>query len=614
MCGICGFISDTEISKNILIDMCNKMIHRGPDDEGQILLADRGSFIGFGHRRLSIIDLSKLGHQPMCSEDGRISLVFNGEIYNYLELKRKLNYEFKTSTDTEVLIATYLEYGIECVKLFNGMFAFALYDKLEHRLFLATDRFGKKPLYYSLNGNNIAFASTITALMEYEGISSELNFVALKEYMVKGYIHYPNTIYQNIKKLGPGEIITISNKQYSQYKYYDILEESSAIMGSFKGNYNDALDLLDTSLKKSIEYRLQADVKKGVLLSGGYDSSLIAAISNSVSENAIDTFTIGFEDELYNEAEYAKAVASHIGSNHHELYITEKDLYKEFDKILCAYDEPFADNSQIAMMAVSKLVKDSGVKVILSGDAGDELFCGYPIYKDMRLVQLLDPFGDIFFSVCGKKISSALPFYVKAIVNNRDNRYKTQFNLLGYVDYVDKIIPNKFQYIDETCIKRKSYVERRMVFDMDTFLVNDNLHKVDRATMYYSVEARNPFLDKEFTQLALSLPLKYKYELGIQKKILKDLVYRYIPKQLMDRPKRGFVVPIEKWLKNSLRDELMEYSRASYLRKQGIFNPSETERLVDLWINNNSNKRGQNYKQIIWAFFIFQMWYIKNSY
>jgi asparagine synthase (glutamine-hydrolysing) len=363
---------------------------------------------------------------------------------------------------------------------------------------------------------------------------------------------------------------------------------------------------------------LISDVPLGAFLSGGYDSSLITAIAQSVSNSPLKTFSIGFEEEAYNEAPFAKRVSEHLGTSHTEACITEKQMLGLVESIPGYYDEPFADSSQIPTMLVSELAKRD-VSVVISGDAGDEFFCGYPIYRLMGLARMLDLPGAIVNTVGklpvwrDKKLLDILPFPVRVVAVNRDKETKTQFGGINYIGSVRSIIGDGMPvlYPMETALGEDNWQRRRMLLDMKTYLPGDILCKVDRASMKYSLEPRCPFLDVNVMEYSFSLDQKFKSYKGVQKRILKDLAYEFVPKELLDRPKKGFIVPIEKWLKTSLRDRLKGYSRSDRLKKQGIFNPAPTQKFIDDFLIAEKGRSGYNFCNMIWGFFVFQQWYSK---
>lgn len=361
-------------------------------------------------------------------------------------------------------------------------------------------------------------------------------------------------------------------------------------------------------MAESVKLRLHADVPVGVLLSGGIDSSLVAAIAKKVSAGEVHTYTVGVSDKRYDESAYAGRVAKYLKTRHHSSLLDEGGLLRFIADMPEAYDEPFADSSQIPTMYVSKMAADDGIKVLLSGDGGDELFCGYPVYRDLMLLQKADWVGEALYRAGAGRWS--LPFAARAVIHNRDKRYKTQCNLYGYSMAADQFVPHGDGYFDESGIPEGRWFIRRMILDMDSFLADDILCKVDRASMFYSVETRNPLLDINVVNLALSMKPALKYYRGQDKRLLRDVLYGLLPKGLLERPKRGFSVPIGKWMKGRLRGELMDYADRSYLKKQGLFHAENTQKAIKKWLSENAEPgRGQNMEQIIWAFFNFQRWY-----
>ena len=391
MCGICGYISKKRITEEELRIMNDTMYHRGPNDSGiAIYEGTDGYSIGFAHRRLSILDLSPLGHQPMHSANGRVSIVFNGEIYNFLELKEELKeYPYKSTCDTEVILAAYMKWGIGMVDHIHGMFAIALYDRETQDVFLIRDRIGKKPLFYWVDDGNIVFGSELKPIMKCPGFKSEIRTQLLPRYLYNQYIAAPDTIFKDVYKLEPGSILRFRNGNISKWKYWDIKEVYKRESQNQITSYEEAKEGLKQRLRNSVAGRMIADVPIGTFLSGGYDSSLVTAIAQEMSDKPVKTFCIGFDVPKYNEAEYAKEVAKYLGCEHTELYCTEKEMFDLVKSIPQYYDEPFADKSQIPSMLVSKLAKKD-VTVALSGDGGDEFFCGYNVYEYVRKAQILD--------------------------------------------------------------------------------------------------------------------------------------------------------------------------------------------------------------------------------
>ncbi|MBQ4220434.1 MAG: asparagine synthase (glutamine-hydrolyzing), partial [Butyrivibrio sp.] len=607
----------------------------------EIYDGSNGYSIGFAQRRLSIMDLSPLGHQPMHSENGRISVVYNGEIYNYRELKEELSdYEFKSTCDTEAIIAAYLKWGIDMVDHIHGMFAIALYDRETSDIYLIRDRIGKKPLFYWFDGENLVFASELKPIMKCPGFKPEIRKQVISRYLLQQYIAAPDTIFTDVYKLEAGSYIKFSEGKITKKKYWDIKEVYKEMSKNPVRSYAEAKEGLKERLKKSVASRMIADVPLGTFLSGGYDSSLITAIAQEHSDRPVKTFCIGFDVPRYNEAEYAKEIAKHLGTDHTELYISEKEMFELVSSIPQYYDEPFADNSEIPSMLVSKLAKQD-VTVALSGDGGDEFFCGYNIYDNVRTAQLLDIPGAMVHSLSGIKsgdgtLLDKMPFRVKVVANNRDPETKTQLVSEGYIRASHAFITGNeemdvpisaAQYLStdynlesnslpvlypvESLYGVKDFQIRRMLLDMDTYLPEDILVKMDRASMKYSLEARCPIMDTDVMEYSFRIPHRFKYHKGDKKHILKDIAYDYIPKELLERPKTGFGVPMDEWLRGPLREQLLDYSSTSFLRKQDIFDVDYVSKFINDYVvkGDGGPATGANYSKIAWSFYIFQQWY-----
>lgn len=629
MCGISGYISHSRITKDELKAMNDTMYHRGPDDEGvEIYDAPSGYAIGFAQRRLSIQDLSPLGHQPMHSPEGRISVVYNGEIYNYPMLKAELakdGFSFKSNCDTEVIIAAYRKWGINFVNKLNGMFAIALYDRGEECVFFLRDRIGKKPFYYELEetgeGRNLYFASELKPIMKRPGFAKNINTKCVGRFLYQQYIHAPETVFDHVYKLEPGAVLKfdLNTQEVSTYKYWDISEVYHRMSKDPVKDYREAKMVLKALLQKSVSDRMISDVPLGTFLSGGYDSSLITAMAQEASSEPVKTFSIGFNIEKYNEAKYAKEVAAHLGTNHTEMYISEEEMYDLVKSIPTYYDEPFADSSQICTMLVSKLAKEQ-VTVALSGDGGDEFFCGYNVYKKIHEAQKLDGMGALTNAVLNlpglskADLTSKLPFKARIIANNRNKETKTQFGMGNYATKAMELVLGEQEspiYEFETKYDVKDWQIRRMLLDMETYLPGDILCKVDRASMKYSLESRCPILDKDVMEYSFRLDHSFKYSNGNKKRILKDIAYDYIPRELLDRPKVGFAVPMDQWLHGPLKEELLSMTDTAYLKNQGIFNPEAVNAFVYDYLKGTDGgpSSGRNYSRLVWSVFTFQQWY-----
>ena len=624
MCGISGFISKRRITLEDLTAMNDTMYHRGPNDSGaEIYDAAGGYAVGFAQRRLSIMDLSPLGHQPMHAADKRISVVFNGEIYNFQELKKELSgYPFRSQCDTEVILAAYEKWGIDCVSRFNGMFAIALYDRDAQEVYLVRDRIGKKPLYYWEDGENLVFASELKPILACPGFDRKLNPDILPVFLYQQYIPEPDTIFEQVKKLRPGTILRFrlqpdnGQKKRECFSYWSIKESYQKGIADPVTDFSQAKAELKAILQKSVKSRMEADVPLGTFLSGGYDSSLMTAMAQEASEAPVKTFSIGFEEKQYDESGYASAVAKHLGTQHTEEIISEKQMLELVESIPQYFDEPMADSSEIPTMLVSALARKQ-VTVALSGDGGDEFFCGYQMYQKLGQAQKLDAAGALVYGISqlpGLKqanLLGRLPFSVRTIAQNRDKRYKTQLCSDKYLACMKNLTgTDQVRFDRELDYNVKNWQIRRMLLDMDTYLPGDILCKVDRASMKYSLEARCPILDQRVMEYSFRLPHSFKDHNGCQKYILKEIAYDYIPRELLDRKKTGFSVPLDKWLRGPLKNKLTDYASPAFLKQPGLFNADATAKLITDWLGagDGGAYTGSNYSRIIWAFFIFQQW------
>ena len=631
MCGICGYLSKRIITERELSVMNDTMKERGPDDSGtQLWELPGGRTLGMAQRRLSILDLSELGHQPMSTPDGRLSLVYNGEIYNYRELREELpEYSFRSNCDTEVILAAYLKWGIRCVERFNGMFAFALYDRESGELFLARDRMGQKPLYYWKSGDQLVFASVLAPIMKCPGFQGKIRKEVLPRFLFQEYINAPETILEDVFKVEPGTVLTwhAAASRMTSYRYWDVSERYEAMQREPVSDFGEAKEQLKELLRSAVRRRMIADVPLGSFLSGGYDSSLISAIAQEQLGNTpLQTFSIGFEEKDYDESPYAAAIAEYLGTDHTQRIIGEQDLLELVSDLPKFFDEPMSDSSQIPTMLVSKLAREK-VTVALSGDAGDEFFCGYGIYDLVRKAQKLDGIGRLAHGIGqlplghGKKLEDCYPFRAQVISANRNPKTRTQFGAGSYVELAGRLVQRSeddpllpVNYETEDRYPSGNWQITRMLLDMDTYLPGDILAKVDRASMKYSLENRCPFLDPEVMLYSYRLDHDLKYhreKSGWSKKyILKQLAGDYIPRELLERPKKGFSVPLGKWLSGPLREQLLTYGNAQFLKEQGIFNPEEVTQLIAKFLSEGDKGAGtgQNYSGLLWSFFVFQQW------
>lgn len=609
MCGICGFITPNKVTGEELRTMNATLVHRGPDGQGaeQYQLRD-GWDVGFAHRRLSIMDLSANGRQPMHTMDDRISVVFNGEIYNYRELKKELSdYVYRSVCDTEIILAAYLKWGIQFVEKINGMFAIALLDRKSETLYLIRDRIGKKPLYYyrEKEGGTV-FASELKAIMQYPYFDKRINENMVGRFLHKQYLAAPDSIFDNVYKLEAGTYLKITYKDVKKRKYWDAARKYLEYKTYQVTDYEKAKEELKIILNHAVADRLVADVPVGAFLSGGYDSSLVCAVAQRHLNRPLQTYCIGFEDESLDEAKYAGKVARYLGTEHEEHYIVEADMLDLVERIPACYDEPFADSAQIPGMLVSALAKGRN-SVVLTGDGGDEIFGGYDIYRILGKAQ----------EICEKDVKEELSkssLEYRILTDYQGAAHRVQSGVSNYVDCIKHILLHDYDnyYYDfESKYREDRWNQRRMLMDIDTSLPECMLTKIDRASMMYSLECRCPLLDQKVVAYSFRLPMEYKCGRDGQKRILKDIVYEYIPRELLERPKQGFCVPLDKWLRGALKEQVMDYTDRNFLLRQGIFEPDETIAFMSQYMKNGDSGRwsGNNYSKIVWPYFIFQQWY-----
>ncbi|MGN1181347.1 MAG: asparagine synthase (glutamine-hydrolyzing) [Suilimivivens sp.] len=622
MCGIAGFCNFAGDGKSNIERMKDRMLHRGPDAGGTYINED-GSVV-LGHRRLSIVDLSENGSQPMMSHSGRYVIVYNGEIYNYKKIADKLLKEgrvtaFRGTSDTEILLEAFEAYGVkEAISLCKGMFAIALYDRKEEALYLLRDRVGEKPLYYGKVAGCFAFASDIGVLTVMDGFQNPINTAVLDLYFVHGYIPAPYSVYQDIYKLEPGTILKIKlpfNKlEDAETETYWSMKETARCGQShlFKGTEQEAADELERLLKESISEQMVADVPVGAFLSAGIDSSTIVALMQSLNQGRVRSFTIGMEEKGYNEAVYAKEIAKHLGTEHTELYITQEDAKAVIPKLPYMFGEPFADSSQIPTYLVSKMTREH-VTVSLSGDGGDELFCGYTSYASVE--RIWNKMKNVPYFI--RKPCSELVLH--SPMKNHPI-YRVKGKLLGAKGPSDLYIcsnetepyARKIALDHQECSYKHSEYESGfleetnhniMLMDMLMYHPDDILVKVDRAAMAVSLETRVPMLDKDVVEFAWTLPVDYERGSGIGKKVLRDVLYRYVPKEMMERPKKGFSIPIDQWLREpGLREWAEALIDRKTIQQQGILNADVVWKLWSDFID-----RGE-WRIQIWYILMFQAW------
>lgn len=610
------------------------MRHRGPDSAGE--WADPGRRVWLGHRRLAIIDLTSEGHQPMLSPSGRFVITYNGEVFNYLDISRELELlglKFRGHSDTEVIVAAIEEWGVAAaVKRFVGMFAFGVYDRQEHRIWLVRDRLGIKPLYYANHSGEFAFASELQALKQLPWLDQNIDENALHAYFRYLCVPAPATIIKGAKKLPPASILCWDGKEITISCYWDHKEVVRAGLHSpIESSFREAANELELRLKESVRLRMLADVPLGAFLSGGVDSSLVVALMQAQSERPIKTYTIGFSEQSHDESPYARAIASHLGTEHHELILTPNNIIDLIPKISSFYDEPFADSSNVPTYLVSCFARN-GVTVALSGDGGDELFGGYPRYfwasRIQRLKRQLTPWGSRLLGHLIERMSDA--FWDRIVVNLGGRKFAGSEGLSTRVkqfchylvtppDRIYEEIISAWKNPTDLLLRSKlqeffgpdlhkfegiSWAEQMMAVDQENQLVDDFLTKVDRASMGVSLEVRVPLLDHRLVEWSWRVPTKYKMashgDRG--KLLLREVLYRYVPKNLIERPKMGFGMPMGRWIREELRPWAEELLSPSSIKKVEILNPEPIRRV---WAEHLD---GINRLPQIWTVLMFLQW------
>ncbi len=633
MCGIAGFIDFTGQSDlHILQKMTDELAYRGPDDFGYDVY-DSGAYkIGLGHRRLSIIDLSHNGHQPMHLEE--VSIVFNGEIYNFAEIKRLLSSDhgcqFQTASDTEVILHAYKIWGMKCIERFIGMFAFVISDKKIGKVFLVRDRVGEKPLYYYQSDNLILFSSSLKSFHQHPNFIKKINFDTLGVYLQYGFVPAPFAIFEHSFKVLPGTYLEFDSKtkKFNVFKYWDVLDHFNK--PELIISEQDAILETEKLLYQSCQYRMVSDAPVGVFLSGGYDSSCVTAMLQKDKSERINTFTIGFENAVYNEAPHAKSIAEYLGTNHTEYYCTEKDAQEIIPKLPVCYDEPFGDSSAIPTMLLSKVAAKK-IKVALASDGGDEIFAGYNRYpKFLNLYKKLQSIPEPIRKILPTILQGVSPDFIKFITGRR--RFATKYDLFRELMNGENTLSNSYKYthqrISHRRLKRLLKVETNqlntffdfsaqsnrladnlsgiMTIDFKTYLPDDILVKVDRASMFHSLEGREPMLDHRLIEFAAQIPVDLKLNGSNKKYILKEITYKYLPKNLIEKEKMGFGIPIHNWFRKELKELLTTYLNSGCLIKQGIFNEICVQEMLDNYYSGNNEDF-----ELIWFMLVFQLWYEK---
>jgi len=615
MCGIFGvwYLDGTRVDAHAVQRSRDSIEYRGPDAAGQLVLGN----VALAHRRLSIIDLSEAGRQPLGNEDGSLHTVVNGEVYNYQPLREQLlaaGHRFQGGSDSEVLLHAYAEWGNACFSRFNGMFAAAIWDQRRQRLVLARDPLGKKPLYYQyLPGKRILFASTLRPLMAWPDFDKRVDRSAIHAYLQSGYIPAPQSAFERTCKLLPGHVLTLSaDGRLEQQAYWDL----PALVSPRKRQLGleEATSLLDQKLRDAVRLRLVSDVPVGAFLSGGVDSSLIVALMKQASNRPVQTFSIGFSDREFDESRHAQAVAQELGVENDTLRMSSSELLGLVDEVSTYYDEPMADFSLLPTLAVSRFAKRK-VKVVLTGDGGDEVFAGYNGYLSARIAEQYYRFVPARLRHELQRLHTLLPPRYAAAVRQTGMPDAAQF--FGAYKRIDRALdvtellcdPEREPPERESAHTLNSYeglplAERAQLFDLTHSMVDTILHKVDRATMATGLEARCPLLDKNVVQFGFELQLEHKLHHARTKHILKHLLGRYLPARLIDRRKQGFVPPLRDWLRGALRPRVNELLSQERLAARGYVHAAATRRVIQSHLDGKSD-----HTRLLWALLSLESWH-----
>ncbi len=629
MCGITGYIDfKNRSSEGILTAMTDTLTHRGPDGSGIELILKNEVQIGLGHRRLSIIELTELGAQPMHYEN--LVITYNGEIYNFRELKKELSalgHQFTNDSDTEMILHAFKQWGRACVDRFIGMFAFCIYDQQNDLIFCVRDRAGVKPFFYYWHDNLFLFSSELKSFHKHPAFEKKLDHAAVSAFMQYGNVPTPHCIFEHCLKLKPGHYLTIDLKSRSiqTTRYWNVYDAYNR--PKLNIDFQEAKSKTEEILQDACNYRMVSDVPVGVFLSGGYDSACVTALLQKDRSEKLKTFTVSVPDIGLNEAPYAKAVAQHLGTDHTEISCTSSEALELIKDLPYFFDEPFADSSAIPTTLVSKMARKE-VTVALSADAGDEVFAGYNRYDYLIRYRAKLEKIPAFMRVAAAGIMEHVPSGKIPVLKNRynfHNRYEKLKGILRNPTEQQIMLSLSQQFTDdqlkqvlldpkntlstayesnELQANFTSPLSYMMAIDYQTYLVDDILQKVDRSTMSVSLEGREPFLDHRVIEWAAQLPDNYKYHEGVKKYILKEIVHQYLPKEMMERPKMGFAIPIGEWLKNELRDLVEYYLSEERIKEQKLFNPEYVSSILRDFFHGK-----KEYETKIWYLLMFQMWY-----
>lgn len=625
MCGICGIVdfkTSQPVNQDILLKMTQAMKHRGPDEQGFYNCGPAG----LGSRRLSIIDLAG-GHQPIANEDQSMWIVFNGEIYNYRELRvylQKKGHTFRTQTDTEVILHLYEEFGLDCIQHLNGIFAFAIWDIPRQELTLARDRMGIKPLYYTETNNSFIFGSELKVVLAHPEVKREIDLISLNEYLSFEYVPSPRTIIRHIYRLEPGYILRFNQQGLHRQSYSNISLARSESRPPV--HWRDYATGLYDRLRESVKQELVSDVPVGVLLSGGLDSSTIAALMTELYPGTVDSFSVGFEETSFDESRYARTVAQHVGTRHNELILTSQMVAEMVPTITEFLDEPFGDSSLIPTYFLSLFARGQ-VKVVLGGDGGDELFAGYPTLTAHRLIEyyerivpwpvraslapkVLDmlpvSFNNISFDFKVRRFLAGRGVSLQARHHRWLGSFMDEDKALLLQDWLKPVLRDTYTqaYIHTRECDARLPLNQLLYNDIKMYLEGDILYKVDRASMAASLEVRVPFLNREMVQFATDLPVELKLHRLTTKYLLKKSMKGTLPKEIINRPKKGFNMPVARWLTTELRELVMEMLSEQRIRRQGFFNYAYVRQLLDQHFSQQRDNR-----KALWTLLIFQLWY-----
>ncbi|MEM7468800.1 MAG: asparagine synthase (glutamine-hydrolyzing) [Pseudomonadota bacterium] len=645
MCGIAGFINyRRELDADSLGDIATRqgdaIRHRGPDS-GDVYV-NQALGVALSHRRLAIIDLSPAGYQPMVSADGSHVIVYNGEIYNAAETRAELEkqgIQFRGHSDTEVLLEACVAYGVEkAISRFVGMFAFAVLNLKEQKLTLVRDRLGIKPLYYAVSENDFIFGSELKAIRAHPACPHTLDYDAIGAYLRFQYVPTPHSVYRDVKKLGQGELLELDLSRQNQTPvpraYWSFHDKAVAGFSNLRsGDDREVVGEFDELLRDAVTRRMIADVPLGVFLSGGVDSSTVVALMQEASSTPVRSFSIGFDESQYNEAKYAAEIAKHLGTDHTELYVSPQQALDVIPKLTEMYDEPFADSSQIPTYLVSEMTRQH-VTVALSGDGGDELFAGYnryptaervakkitwlpmPIRQSLAAVWQFIPTSvwDSLFKVVPSKhrpmyAGDKVHKFAQAFTYNEDDFYKRLISIWNHPEEIAARGSEIPTMLNGNTLSHElpSLLERMQYWDTMMYMPDDILTKVDRASMAVSLEVRVPIIDHRVVEFAWTLPRNFKVRNGVSKWILREVLYKRVPKQLIERPKMGFAVPIDQWFRSSLKEWAGDLLSRDLINRYGLVKPEPIERI---WAEHQSGNR--NWAALLWNVIMLQSWCEKN--